>query len=110
MGYKLIITEAAEIQFDNLIYYLMYEFQNESAASNLLNQIQQIYSRLESNPYQFPICDNPFLIRNEYREAILTSMDYIIIFRIETECVYVVGIFHQLENYLLYLSTILETQ
>lgn len=109
MGYKLIITEAAEIQLDNLVYYLLYEFQNESAASNLLDYIQKIYQRLEENPYQFPVCNHPLLYQNEYREAVLTEMNYVIIFRIETECIYVVGIFHQLENYSIRLMTSTKT-
>lgn len=99
MAYKLMITPAAEEQFDNLIYYLLYELQNQSAATNLISQTQKIYSRLEDNPYQFPVCDNPLLTTNKYREAVLTSMNYVIIFRIDAECVYIVGIFHQLENY-----------
>ena len=82
MAYKLMIPPAAEEQFDNLI-----------------SQTKKIYTRLEENPYQFPVCDNPLLTTNKYREAVLTSMNYVIIFRIDAECVYIVGIFHQLENY-----------
>ena len=53
MAYKLMITPAAEEQFDHLIYYLLYDLQNPSAATNLISQTQKIYSRLEDNPYQF---------------------------------------------------------
>lgn len=103
MGYKLIITEAAEEQLDKLVYHLIYKFQNESAALHLLNNVQLIYERLQQNPYQFPVYDNPLLIQIEYHEAILSEMNYIILFRIDNECVYVVGIFHQLENYSIHL-------
>lgn len=99
MGYKLIITKVAEIQLDNLINYLLFEFQNESAAKNLLNSIEKIYLRIEENPYQFPVCNNPLLTQTKYREATLTSMNYVVIFRIQTECIYVMGVFHQRENY-----------
>ena len=34
-----------------------------------------------------------------YREAVLVDMGYVIVFRIEEASVYVVGVFHQLENY-----------
>ena len=37
--------------------------------------------------------------RRGYREAVLTDMDYMIVFRVEETSVYVTGIFHQLENY-----------
>lgn len=98
MDYKIIITEGAEQQLDNLITYLLFELQNEQAAIHLLNQVEQIYDRLEENPFQFPLNNN--LINKDYREAILTDMSYVIIFRIENECVYIVGYFHQLENYI----------
>ena len=55
------IPPAAEEQFDNLIFYLLYELQNQTAAENLISQTQKIYTRLEENPYQFPVCDNPLL-------------------------------------------------
>ena len=91
MDYKIIITEAAEQQLDNLITYLLFELQNEQAAIHLLNQVEQIYDRLEENPFQFPLNNN--LINKDYREAILTDMSYVIIFSIENECVYIVGYF-----------------
>lgn len=103
MGYKLVITEAAEFQLDNLISYLLLDLQNESAAMNLLNHIESLYRRIEENPYQFPVYDNPYLHENKYREAVLTDMNYIVIFRVGIECVYIVGVFHQLENYHTYL-------
>ena len=103
MGYKLIITEAAEKQFDNLIFHLIYEFHNESAASHLLNNVQEIYEHLQQNPYQFPVYENPLFTQTEYHKAILLDMKYLVLFRIENECVYIIGIFHQLENYVVHL-------
>ncbi len=61
--------------------------------------IDRIYERLEENPFQFPGSTDVNLIRMGYREAVLTDMDYVIIFRVEESSVYVVGIFPQLENY-----------
>ena len=61
--------------------------------------IDRIYERLEENPFQFPGSTDVNLIRMGYREAVLTDMDYVILFRVEESSVYVVGIFHQLENY-----------
>ena len=103
MGYSLNITDAAEHQLDNLVQYLLFELQTPSAASHLMDEIQKIYLRLEDNPYQFPVSSNPHLKIKEYREAIVNNMSYVVIFRIDNECIYVIGIFHQLENYINYL-------
>lgn len=99
MAYKLIITEKAEELLYNLIYHLIYRLKNEQAAIHLLNCIDRIYDRLEENPLQFPESRDENLKRLGYREAVLTDMDYVVIFRIEELSVYVTGIFHQLENY-----------
>lgn len=54
MNYKLIITERAEELLDNLVCYLLYQIKNEQAARHLLDSAEQVYSRLEENPFQFP--------------------------------------------------------
>lgn len=99
MAYKLIITEKAEELLDNLIYYLIYRLKNTQAVVHLFDSIEKIYDRLEENPFQFPENRDMSLQRRGYREAVLTDMGYVIIFRIEEAYVYVTGIFHQLENY-----------
>lgn len=99
MVYKVNVTEHAEELLDDLMYYLIYRLKNEQAAIHLLNGIEKIYVRLEENPYQFPESRDIYLNRLGYREAVVTDMDYVIVFRIEEDQVYVLGIFHQLENY-----------
>ena len=99
MAYRLIITEMAEELLEQLVNYILYKFRNEQAARHLLDGIEQLYDRLEDNPYQFADCRDFFLKSKGYKEAVVKDMDYILIFRIEGNVVYVLGIFHQLENY-----------
>ena len=101
MAYKLIITEKEEELLDNLIYHLIYRLKNTQAAVHLFDSIEKIYDRLEENPFQFPESRDMILKRRGYREAVLTDMDYVIIFRIEEASVYVIcnRYFHQLDNY-----------
>ena len=99
MAYNLIITEKAEELLDDLVHYLIYRLKNEQAAVHLFDSIDKIYDRLEENPYQFPESRDANLKRLGYREAVVIDMNYVIIFRIEESSAYVVGVFHQLENY-----------
>lgn len=99
MAYKLIITEHTDKLLDNLICHLLYQLKNEQAVQHLLNGIENIYERLEENPLQFPLSRDTYLAVKGYHEAIVPQMSYIIVFRVETDIVNVVGIFHQLENY-----------
>ena len=99
MAYKLNVTEHAEGLLDNLVYHLICRLKNEQAAKHLLDSINAIYDRLEINPFQFPECRDVYLAKKGYREAIVSTMNYIIIFDVRADVINVVGIFHQLENY-----------
>lgn len=99
MAYKLEITERAEQLLDQLVYYLLYRLKNEQAAGHLLDEISKVYDRLEENPYQFTESRDVYLKSKQYREAVTTDMNYAVIFKIEDDTVYVLGVFHGLENY-----------
>lgn len=99
MAYRLMITERAEELLEQLVNYILYKFRNEQTARHLLDDIEQLYDRLEDNPYQFADCRDSFLKSKGCKEAVVKDMDYILIFRMEGNVVYVLGIFHQLENY-----------
>ena len=99
MGYKLVISEYADELLNNLIYYLIYRLKNEQAAKHLLDGIDSIYDRLETNPFQFPLSRDAYLANKGYHEAVVPQMDYVVIFDVRVEVVNVVGVFHQLENY-----------
>lgn len=99
MDYKLVISEHADKLLDNLVYYLLYRLKNEQAAKHLLDGIESIYKRLETNPFQFPLSRDAYLANKGYHEAVVPQMDYIVIFDVREENVDVAGIFHQLENY-----------
>lgn len=99
MIYKLNVTEHANELLDNLVYHLIYRLKNKQAARHLLDSIDVIYDRLESNLFQFQECRDVYLSKNGYREVIVPQMNYIIIFDVRADVVNVVGIFHQSENY-----------
>lgn len=99
MAYKLNITEYADELLDHHIYHLIDRLNNKQAARHLLDGINNIYERLEFNPYQFLECKDEYLAKKGHREAIVPQMNYIIIFDVTADVVNVIGIFHQLENY-----------
>ena len=100
MAYDLIVTERAGDLLDNILYYLIYQLKNEQATKHLLDEIEHIYDRLEENPLQFPFSRDTYLAMKGYYEAVTEQMNYVIVFRVKTNVVNIVGIFHQLENYL----------
>lgn len=99
MAYKVVVTEHAEELLDRLVYHLLYGLKNEQAARHLLDGIEKVYERLEENPLQFPLSRDAYLAGKGYREAMISQMNYVVIFEKGEDVVYVVGVFHQLENY-----------
>ena len=99
MAYNLIITDRADELIDERVSYLIMKFKNPQAATHLLDGISGIYDRMEDNPHQFPNSKDPYLLRRGYKEAYVPDMDYKIVFRIDGDDVYVVGLFHNLEDY-----------
>lgn len=99
MAYKLVITEHADDLFDRLVYHLIYRLKNEQAAKHLLDGVENVYSRLEIYPEQFPVSRDTFLAKRGYHEAVVPQIDYVIVFAVRSDTVNVVGVFHQSENY-----------
>lgn len=100
MAYRLIITERASELLDRLVLYLLNQLESIQGAGHLLDSVEAIYARLEDNPYQFPECEDYLLRKRKYRKAKLPDMAYVVIYRIgEEHTVYIMGVFHELENY-----------
>lgn len=99
MVYNLLITEKAAGQIDQLTDYLINTLKNPDAALHFLDELDSIYQRFKTNPFQFPKASDLFLPDKEYREAILLKMSYRVIFRIEEKTVYIICVFHTLEDY-----------
>lgn len=99
MGYKIHVTKHADELLDDIICHLLYSFKNDQAAKHLLDSISKIYDRLADNPYQFHSCNDEYLNKKGYMEAVVSGMDYIVIFSINENVVNIMGVFHQLENY-----------
>lgn len=99
MAYNLIIPDRADGLIDERVSYLIDKFKNPQAAIHLLDGIAGIYDRLEENPYQFPDAKDEFLMRRGYREALIPDMEYKMLFRIDDNKVYIIGLFHDLEDY-----------
>lgn len=99
MVYNLIITARADELVDGLLDYLMNKLKSADAALHFMEELDALYSRLEDNPFQFPESADAFLKARGYREAFFSTMQYRAVFRVEEQAVYVVAVFHDLEDY-----------
>ena len=99
MAYNLIISERADELVDRLVAYLVNHLKNPDAASHFLDELEAIYNRLEENPFQFAESKDEYLFMRGYRDAHFREMNYHVVFRVAEQSVYVLGVFHTLEDY-----------
>lgn len=99
MEFKVIVTEHAAQQLENILDYLVYRLNSLQAASNLLNEVEAAYSKLEYMATSMPFCQDVYLRAKGYRKWPLSKHKYIILYQVKGANVYVNGIFHMLEDY-----------
>ena len=71
---------------------------NSDAARSILDDIAAVYKRLEHLPEATPLCRDIYLRAKEYRKIALPHHNYLLIYRVAAQTVYIVGVFHMLEN------------
>lgn len=99
MAYNLITTDEMNDLLDNCVDYLIHTLMNNEAAAHLLDSLAIIYQHLEDNPHIYQESQDPFMKTYHYHEVKIPKMDYIIVYKIEEKDVYILGIYHSLEDY-----------
>ncbi len=97
--YKLIVTELAHQDLDNIVSYIAVQLANPAAASNFLNEVDKCYGYLKSNPMMYSKCNDSRLEKEGYRKAVVKN--YIIVYKIDekTKEVSVLRFFYGAQDY-----------
>ena len=88
------MSKKTEEQIEKCIAYLSQTLNNPKAASDILNEIDSAYGVLQAIPKSFPYCASVYLKAKEFRRLKLQHHDYLIIFKVIENTVYVSGFFH----------------
>lgn len=99
MGYKVLRTESAEKDLDEIISYLVEKRCNPPAAVELLSAIDATYTRLEETPFLYALCRHKLLSRCGYRKVFIRG--YLLIYRVDEEqsIVYIERFFSDMEDF-----------
>jgi plasmid stabilization system protein ParE len=90
-NFSLIISEKAEIQIEQAIFY--YDLLSKRVADNFIVELQICFNSIEKNPEMYQI------IKNNFRQAPLKKFPYVVIYSIEKlQKVLVLSIFHTSRN------------
>lgn len=100
MDYKLLITNEAKCDIDEIISYIVNELKNPIAAENLLTKIELSFDTISSNPLAFPLCSDKRLRDGGYRK--ITVKNYIVFYRVDdiNHIVYIMRVIYGRRNYI----------
>ena len=99
MAYKLIISNRASEQIDNILFYVAIDLRNPDAARAIATDIAESFDRIEDIADTYGYCEDLYLRFRGYRKKRLKHHNYIIIYRIIGNNVHISGVFHLLEDY-----------
>ncbi len=99
MDYNVIVTQDANKDLDEALDYIANHLKSPTAAKNLLEKVEKIYTELTFGPYIYAWCNQERLRDKGYRKVVVNN--YIIIYRVDEDhkTVYILRIFFGRRNY-----------
>lgn len=97
MAYSVVVTEAFEKDYDDVLAYLVYKLGSPRAAAHLMDEMDASIERIAFNPAINAVSRKPTLSALGYREEFVTS--YVMLYRVEGESVVVKRLFHMGQDY-----------
>ena len=88
MAYKLIVSNEAHKDIDDIVHYIAVELVNPAAAAEFLNDVEKSYHAVVNNPRMYSLCNDARLSRDGYRKIVIKN--YLILYRIDDEAKFVV--------------------
>lgn len=99
MGYKVILSDFAKLQLDEILFYICMTLCNEAAARSILQDAENTMRKLAQVGDSLKICDEPELAQYGYRKMRFSSHRYIMLYTIKGKEIHIDRIYHELEDY-----------
>ena len=99
-NYKVIFTENAEIELENIYEYISNTLLSESSAKELMNKIEESTLRLEIFPESCSMAEGYIINGVQYRKLIVEN--YILLYHVDkaNKQVNIIHVFYGRRNYL----------
>ncbi len=99
MAYKVLETELAQQDLDNILSYIALSLANPTAASAFADAVEDCYGCLEKMPLMFERCRDPRLSALGYRKAVINH--YVCVYKVDesAETVMIMRFFYGRQDY-----------
>lgn len=99
MEYDVVLSVQAQTDSREIINYLVYELQNQQAATSVVDDFDDTIARLSHVAGSLKLCDDNVLRARGYRTIHFLKHKYLMVYTIDGDRVYVEGIYHDLQDY-----------
>ena len=99
MDYSIVVTNDAEDDLNRVIQYLLFEKKSKQAAKDVLDDFEKTKEKLKNVAGSLKLCDNHRLKILGYHRINFLKHRYFILYRIESNLVFIDNIFHELQDY-----------
>lgn len=96
MGFEVVLTRQAQLDFRDIINYLLYKLKSVQAADSVVSDMENTIERLSRIADSLKLCEDPWLRDLGYRTIHFKHHKYFMLYRVEGVRVYVDGIYHDL--------------
>jgi len=79
--YKLVVSELAHKDLDNIVSYISVDLASPMAATNFLDEVEKCYNYLKDNPFMYERCYDSRLEQEAYRKA--TIKNYVLVYKVD---------------------------
>ncbi|MCM1122393.1 MAG: type II toxin-antitoxin system RelE/ParE family toxin [Eubacterium sp.] len=97
--FEVILTNKAEMQIQKILDYIFYELGNAQAAYSVEQDMKNTARKLFYIAGSLKLCDDPKLNALGYRTIHLEQHKYFLLYKIVDFRVYIIGIYHDLQDY-----------
>lgn len=99
MNYKVILSNFAKEQLDNILFYIYMTLGNEPAAKSVLQDAEKTIQKLAQVGGSLKLCEEPALAQYGYRKIHFASHRYIMLYTVNKKEIHIDRIYHELEDY-----------
>lgn len=99
MEYDVVLSVQAQTDSREIINYLVYELQNQQAATSVVDDFDDTIACLSHVAGSLKLCDDNVLRARGYRTIHFRKHKYLMVYTIDGDRVYVEGIYHDLQDY-----------
>lgn len=97
--FEVVLTDKAEVQIRKILDYVFYELENAQAAYSVEQDMRETIEILSHTAGNLKLCDDPELRALGYRRIHLKRHKYFLLYKLVDVRVYVIGVYHDLQDY-----------